>query len=172
MVALLFLIGQGLEPPSLIASLLDTQTNPCKPLYEMADDRALVLWDCVFPEGMLEWVPAAGMHGRDELVDTVWALWHKSRVDEVLAGGLLDVIGAGAGEGKKGKSQVVVNGGHEPVYRGRYVPVLERKRMEDVEVINKRYVDKKGDWAENRNRRVEARKAKARAVEDRGRVVE
>lgn len=156
-------------------------------MYEMADERALVLWECVFPDGMLEWVGAE----REDLVDGVWALWHRARVDEVLTGGLLDVItGAvegGAGEGmpggvgefevsdvaravegrrKGGRSQVIVEGGDKPVYRGRYVPVLERRRMEDVEVINRRYVEKKGDWAENRNRRVEARKARVRVREE------
>ncbi|KAF2791250.1 pseudouridine synthase [Melanomma pulvis-pyrius CBS 109.77] len=48
-VALLFLVGQGLESPSLIASLLDTTANPTRPKYEMASDAPLVLWDCIFP---------------------------------------------------------------------------------------------------------------------------
>lgn len=174
MVAILFLIGQGLEAPSLVSALLDTASNPCKPTYEMADDRALVLWDCVFPANMLRWVYAgsAWKDGRDDLVDAVWSLWHRARIDELLAAGLLDVISRSAPpllslptQQRSPASQPVVVGGSAPVYRGRYVPVLQRPRMEHVEVINRRYVEKKGDWAENRNRRVEARQAKASAKE-------
>ncbi|KAL8671566.1 MAG: hypothetical protein Q9168_003928, partial [Polycauliona sp. 1 TL-2023] len=49
MIAILFLIGQGLEPPSLITSLLNTSTHPEKPTYEMADPFPLVLEECHFP---------------------------------------------------------------------------------------------------------------------------
>lgn len=175
MVAILFLIGQGLESPSLISSLLDTTTNPCKPTYEMADDRALVLWDCVYPVNMLSWEYAgtAWKDGRDDLVDAVWSLWHRARIDELLTAGLLELIAGAAPptlpkQGRNSTSQPVVVGGCAPVYRGRYVPVLARPRMERVEVVNARYVERKGDWAENRNRRVEARKAKASAREAEG----
>ncbi|KAF2110840.1 pseudouridylate synthase 3 [Lophiotrema nucula] len=48
-VAILFLIGQGLESPSLVSELLDISKNPTKPKYEMASDAPLVLWDCIFP---------------------------------------------------------------------------------------------------------------------------
>ena len=48
-ISILFLIGQGLESPSLVTSLLDMSTNPTRPKYEMASDAPLVLWDCIFP---------------------------------------------------------------------------------------------------------------------------
>ncbi|KAK1776726.1 pseudouridine synthase [Copromyces sp. CBS 386.78] len=50
MVAVLFLVGQGLEPPSIVQQLLDVEKNPRKPNYVMADEVPLVLWDCIFPE--------------------------------------------------------------------------------------------------------------------------
>ena len=50
MVAVLFLVGQGLEPPSIIQQLLDVEKNPRKPNYVMADEVPLVLWDCIFPK--------------------------------------------------------------------------------------------------------------------------
>ncbi|USP78780.1 tRNA pseudouridine(38/39) synthase [Curvularia clavata] len=49
LVAILFLIGQGLESPSLVPQLLDISANPTRPKYEMASDAPLVLWDCIFP---------------------------------------------------------------------------------------------------------------------------
>jgi tRNA pseudouridine38/39 synthase len=48
-VAILFLIGQRLESPDLVPQLLDIETNPTRPKYEMASDAPLVLWDCIFP---------------------------------------------------------------------------------------------------------------------------
>ncbi|KAF2025687.1 pseudouridine synthase [Setomelanomma holmii] len=48
-IAILFLIGQRLESPSLIPALLDMDANPTRPKYEMASDAPLVLWDCIFP---------------------------------------------------------------------------------------------------------------------------
>ena len=48
-VAILFVIGQRLEAPSIIPQLLDISANPTRPKYEMASDAPLVLWDCIFP---------------------------------------------------------------------------------------------------------------------------
>lgn len=48
MVAILFLVGQGLEPASVVAELLDAEKNPRRPNYVLADDAPLVLWDCIF----------------------------------------------------------------------------------------------------------------------------
>ncbi|KAK5660929.1 hypothetical protein OQA88_12303 [Cercophora sp. LCS_1] len=50
MVSVLFLVAQGLEPPSIISDLLDITKNPRKPNYNMADEVPLVLWDCIFPQ--------------------------------------------------------------------------------------------------------------------------
>lgn len=53
--AVLFLIGARLEPPSIVDTLLDAQTITRKPVYEMADGLPLVLWDCGYPDGSLSW---------------------------------------------------------------------------------------------------------------------
>lgn len=119
MVAILFRIGQGLESPNLVDALLDIQRTPEKPMYDMAEDAPLVLWDCIFPrqggnphEDALEWVYAGdhlndnnsktnsdqkrigGKHGPADVVDDLWKLWRGRKVDEVLAGRLLDVVAA------------------------------------------------------------------------------
>lgn len=48
MVAVLLLVGQGLEEPSVVAELLDIEKHPRKPLYDLADESGLVLFDCAF----------------------------------------------------------------------------------------------------------------------------
>ena len=190
MVAVLFLIGQGLEPPSIMDDLLDVKKNPCKPHYEMADGAPLVLWDCIFPSltasedhptesrpDALDWVyvgdevagdeaPVAGGRGaRDPkfgicgLVPDLWKVWRKRKMDEVLAGSLLNLAvrqgqALGTDErvvaGKEKGSQKVFLGGDSWKLVGKYVPLMERERMEDVDVINERYRSKgKGGRKDN-----------------------
>lgn len=177
MVAVLFLVGQGLESPSVIDHLLNVSKTHARPQYEMADDAPLVLWDCIFPrEGAdnsradaLQWVyvgdetreavgaKGAGKFGPGGVVDDLWRVWRRGKMDEVLAGSLLDVVvgrgGADSGaeatglEGAVGKtagSQKVFQGGDGPRFVGTYVPVMRKMRMESVEVINARYARRKG----------------------------
>ncbi|XP_052624339.1 uncharacterized protein LOC111875980 isoform X1 [Lactuca sativa] len=51
MVAVLFLIGQGLESPDVVDALLDVKKTPRKPQYKMAPEIPLVLRSCEF-EGL------------------------------------------------------------------------------------------------------------------------
>ncbi|CAI8040965.1 tRNA pseudouridine(38/39) synthase [Geodia barretti] len=53
MVAILFLIGHGLEKPEIIDHMLDIEKCPSKPQYGMASELPLVLYDSVY-EGV-EW---------------------------------------------------------------------------------------------------------------------
>ncbi|KAG8097343.1 hypothetical protein GUJ93_ZPchr0013g34760 [Zizania palustris] len=50
MVAVLFLIGQGLESPCIVDSLLDITKTPRKPQYKMAPELPLILRSCLFDE--------------------------------------------------------------------------------------------------------------------------
>ncbi|EER26569.1 pseudouridylate synthase, putative [Coccidioides posadasii C735 delta SOWgp] len=124
MVGILFLIGQGLEPPSIVSELLDVSKNPRRPTYEIASDAPLVLWDCVFPgpkseeEGRdgLDWVYAGdprtarsgrsdGKFGQGGAVDEVWSVWRQRKIDEVLAASLLDLVVS------QGESSSIARGG-------------------------------------------------------------
>lgn len=182
MVAILFLIGQRLESPDLVDQLLDVHQNPRKPHYEMADDAPLVLWDCVFPakgsesrKDDLDWIYTGDKTSRENgktressahsnskynpggIIDEMWKVWRQRKIDEVLAGTLLDVM---VGQGQQGRThnehlemtsaqggkdirQRVFAGGNEPRFGGSYTPILSRQRMERVEVINARYTKRK-----------------------------
>ena len=173
MAAILFLIGQGLESPSLVSRLLDIKTQPCKPIYDMAADAPLVLWDCIFPQAddpqrkdALDWVYVGEKWGRERdyqsgyerygsrsVLEGLWSVWRRRKIDEVLIGSLLDVAASHVlqscdsqkilSEGVQSKvkmSQRVFDGGDTPKLRGTYVPVLERRKLETVEQINRRYV--------------------------------
>lgn len=198
MVAILFLIGQGLERPSLVDDLLDIEKTPQKPVYDMADAAPLVLEDCKFnPE--LQWIylgdstgngtdsaktglKSDGKYGIGGAVDELWKVWHKHKIDETLAGSLLDLVVRGHKDQspgnyqdhqtrseedsmvlkKKGDSQRVFLGGDAPRHVGEYTPVLRRPRMETVEVVNAKYLKRKGLEPPERN------KAKTASYEEDG----
>ena len=185
MVAILFIIGQGLESPDLIDELLDAQKTPGKPMYEMAEDAPLVLWDCIFPregsnsrEDALDWICVGddtgqengiaatsggkgnGKHGSGGVVDDLWKVWRQRKIDEVLAGSLLDLVAEqgnrdggnaiSASNGNTSKadirsfSQKVFHGGNGPRLVGRYLPILQKPRMHNVEYLNARFAKRKG----------------------------
>ncbi|KAL8914340.1 MAG: hypothetical protein Q9172_007108 [Xanthocarpia lactea] len=179
MVAILFLIGQGLEKPSLVDQLLDIHSNPRKPTYDMAEAAPLVLEECNFPGAGLRWVhlgdyngtepgirkSGAKGDGNDSLVAELWRVWHKHEIEETLAGSLLDVATRGyqgrtendrseeepRNSGRNVDSQKVYQGGDAPRLVGKYIPILERPRMETVDAINAKYLKRKGLQPPERN---------------------
>ena len=48
LVAVLFLVGDGLEDPTVVDALLDVDTRPARPQYTLASEVPLVLRDCTF----------------------------------------------------------------------------------------------------------------------------
>lgn len=167
MVAILFLVGQGLEKPSIVSELLDVKKNPRRPTYEMASDKPLVLWDCIFPreddperQDAMQWLylgdglgAGDAKYGTAGLMDDLWKVWRERKIDEMLAGSLVDVVSKqgdkveklSAGNGKKGsKSQKVFDGGDVPRLQGTYIPVMKKPLMDAVDVINEKYAVRKG----------------------------
>ncbi|KAI4169775.1 MAG: hypothetical protein LQ343_005424 [Gyalolechia ehrenbergii] len=188
MVAILFLIGQGLENPSLVEDLLDIKKTPQKPVYDMADAAPLVLEDCQFGSG-LQWITlddssrtgtsvfrtgdkSDGKHGIGGAVDELWKVWHRHKIDEILASSLLDLTVRGhksnvrcynevsqgnkdegpQDKARKSESQKIFLGGDSSRYGGKYTSVLGRPRMETIDAINAKYLKRKGIGPPERNR--------------------
>ena len=189
MVSVLFLIGQGLEDSSVIDELLDVNKNPGKPLYEMADDHPLVLYNCGYPEstdppydpttdGGLQWITpwddrdatkrkgafssaGDGLYGRGGLYEVLWEDFYRKKMDEILSNQLMDSMAfqpfyRGTDWKRKGdlaEAEARLNGRKQSVrvFDGGpalknvwdYVPVLERGRIEEPEVLNKRWLERK-----------------------------
>jgi len=176
LVAVLFLVGQGLEPPSVVSDLLDVEKTPTRPRYEMATDAPLVLWDCLFWEKgdadrkpIISWVYIGddggrennkrpdldggdGKFGRNGIMEMLWILWRQRKIDEILAGSLMDVV---AHQGRttslsadtsdpRAKSVRVYDGSNTPRAVGTYIPVMKKNRMEHFDVVNARYLERKG----------------------------
>ncbi|KAJ5439622.1 uncharacterized protein N7458_010620 [Penicillium daleae] len=173
MVAILFLVGQGLESPSIVPELLDIIKNPRKPSYEMASDAPLVLWDTIFPDestgsrdDALDWVYAGdprlnksrsakgdSKYGLNGAVESLWTVWRQRKMDEILAGALLDLVVSQGdhsmvtkmdgkqGTGKKqSRGAKIWLGGDDARTGGRYVPVLQKSKTESVDVRNAKWL--------------------------------
>jgi tRNA pseudouridine38/39 synthase len=148
MAAILFLVGQGLEPPTVVDDLLDIESNPGRPMYEMASDSPLVLWDCIFTdsnntrqEDTLDWIYAGdarsipaltiktdGKFGTGGVVDEVWTQWRKNKMEEILSSSLLDLLisqGDGSAMARGGFRDIEVVKNHsQKIFDGRETPRL------------------------------------------------
>ncbi|KAL0229682.1 hypothetical protein PCE1_003250 [Barthelona sp. PCE] len=54
MMSVLFLVGRGMERPSIVEDMLDLTKFPRKPQFVIAPGEPLVLWDCAFEEDMYD----------------------------------------------------------------------------------------------------------------------
>jgi tRNA pseudouridine38/39 synthase len=186
MVAILFLVGQGLESPSVVKKLLDIEKCPSKPMYEMANDQPLVLWDCQFSavhgkldensvsdrphwdrgtgEDELEWVyagesdqpSAESKWDRSGIMESAWKTWRGVKMEEILASQLMDKIAQNGGQlepdlayidAEERASVRIFTGDDTAISKGKYVPLMQRRRMEPYELVNAR-------WASRKSRKV------------------
>lgn len=188
MVAVLFLVGQGYEHPSIVDKLLDVQTTPSRPVYEMASDTPLVLWDCIFPdpekiensdheaghasgyEDGLDWIYAGDLgdqilprrsigtedrkYGSLSIMENLWSAWRRVKLEEVLAGSLMDVFSRQGNRVESRRSRDltsigdeavrVFDGSESPRSVGTYTSIMDRQRLDPPDVINAKYAARKG----------------------------
>ncbi|KAI0137205.1 putative pseudouridine synthase 3 [Xylariales sp. AK1849] len=160
MVAVIFMVGQGLEEPAIIDRLLDYKTQPKRPNYVLANEHPLVLWDCVFPrEGdAMDWVYLGeenplNQHGAYGLVDDAWQFWRERKMDEILSSQLLNVV-VGQADIKQRKdprapqfaplSQRTFEGGNRERLVGKYQPVLKRLMLPTPEETYEKEAKRRG----------------------------
>ncbi|KKY30025.1 putative trna-pseudouridine synthase [Diaporthe ampelina] len=171
MVAVLFLVGQGLEDPGVVAELLDPERHPRRPNYVLADDRPLVLWDCVFgrengdgaADGV-DWVYVGAdnplnLHGSWGVANDLWEHWREKKMDEILSNRLLDWVAQKTGVDRvpepgsealrkamasaRGSTRVY-EGGNGPRFVGAYVPLLKKDKLQSPDDLNDRWAQRKG----------------------------
>ncbi|CAK5271451.1 unnamed protein product [Mycena citricolor] len=176
--AILFLVGSGLEPPSVVSALLNVAPGAegdadaslpvvdTKPEYQMADGLPLVLYACHYPAGALEWRSDAEtttsseglyrqMHtalGRSEMFATLNRVFlAAAAVYHPKPPSTLPIHETGfAVDGKTAMN--VPLGGSEVRWVAKYVPVLERKRGDHFEVVNERWRLGKGARRDERKK--------------------
>lgn len=136
--ALLFLIGSKLEPPSLISQLLDVEHCPTKPDYEMAHEAPLVLWKCDFASRALNWqidesapdrmsalleLPAVHQHVRALHREALMSL-----VPVQPSPSSTSTLAAQLGAGTMMRTS-----------KQKYIPLMKRQRGDHFELVNQRW---------------------------------
>ncbi|KAL0952743.1 hypothetical protein HGRIS_006974 [Hohenbuehelia grisea] len=198
--AILFLVGSGLEEPAVVSALLNvapgleeprgddgTAALPVvesKPEYQMADGLPLMLWDCGYADTDVHWQtdadpdPDAPPHAAEALTKSGFGsnLFHeldailaRSRTHTILDAHFLAAaarhhstppqplplsesgLSAAAVAERYGTLAYALGGG--TVKRtAKYVQLLQRKRLDKVEVANERWRVAKGTRKDERRK--------------------
>lgn len=148
MVAVLFLAGQKLEAPSVVDDLLNIDKYPSKPVYEMANDIPLVLYDCVFPE--MEWLTSAddfcGL--QRQKLSKEYGRFNALLLDYQLKANIAKMVEGVFVKDFENKNQhpdagtVNVGNGRGRNFKS-YVPLSKRELGDTVETVNARHREKK-----------------------------
>lgn len=148
MVAILFLVGQKFEAPTIVDDLLNVEKFPSKPVYEMANDIPLVLYDCIFPE--MEWLTSANdfdgqqrpklvkEHGRFN------ALFLEYQLKANIAG-MVEKVFVGdkiSNDTHSGAGAINIGDGRGRNFKT-YVPISKRELGDTVETVNARHREKR-----------------------------
>lgn len=153
MVAILFLAGQKLELPSIVDELLNIEKYPSKPVFEMANDIPLVLYDCVFPE--MEWLTSSEDFGgsQKQKLTKEHARFNALLLDYQLKANIAKMVEGVFVKEFDGQHQnpdagfVNVGDGRGRNFKS-YVPICKRELGDTVEVVNARHREKKQRKAE------------------------
>lgn len=135
--AVLLLIGQGLEQPSIIGTLLDTKATPQRPAYEIAWGVPLVLHNCEFPP--LDWL-TSGYTSLEPLHN----VWHEMLQKQAIALSMLDSVRPFASSLTPSDLGSRINVGQGIGRRSaRYTPLLNRPLSESPETVNRKWLERK-----------------------------
>ncbi|KAI1456191.1 pseudouridine synthase [Annulohypoxylon moriforme] len=187
MAAVIFLVGQGLEDPSVVDRLLDIEAEPRRPNYVLAEETPLVLWDCIFPrtekpENALNWVyigedGPVNQHGQTGLMNIMWEFWRERKMDELLASQLFNIISSQADITLRKDPKAMVQlpattrtfeGGDKERLVGKYQPLLQKARLPSPAEVFDKEAKRKGyanaaEMNEANMRKIAERRAQAAA---------
>ncbi|EKC99068.1 pseudouridylate synthase [Trichosporon asahii var. asahii CBS 8904] len=172
--AVLFLVGSRLEPPSVVTDLMDVERFPGKLKYKMADPIPLRLHECGFlPEAGLDWrygpydgpwqtmpegpekeaVRHLAEHGQQTLERTLEAQRQQAEIKAwQIAGAQQRLNEILKPESTKPETHTVYPlGGGMAEWVRKYTPMVEREMGDTPDMINQR-------WRENKGARRAARK--------------
>ncbi|CAB4254376.1 similar to Saccharomyces cerevisiae YFL001W DEG1 tRNA:pseudouridine synthase [Maudiozyma barnettii] len=141
MMANLFLVGQGLEDDTLITNMLDIEKTPQKPIYDMANDLPLILYDCEF-DCEIEWLNTNVNDFKSvKYGKAVDALKLKYDLKACLTELLEDSLPSQEFS-MRGKTRINTGDGLGRIV-SRYQKMADRDIMAGVEVVNAKYMRKK-----------------------------
>ncbi|KAJ1543676.1 tRNA pseudouridine synthase 3 [Nowakowskiella sp. JEL0078] len=137
MMAILFLVGQGLENPSVVDDLMDMEKhvdNSGRPTYEIASEIPLILFDCGYPDGLIKWrfedtnFEQQSFMSEYRLVENLSKLWSEYATKACQVNLLLKEYGNQIGTLMENLSIVSSNQDNK-----KYVSLMARKRCASIE---------------------------------------
>ena len=162
-IGILFLVGSHLEAPSVVSELLDVETNPSRPNYQMGNPLPLTLHSCGYPNRQLDW-RISGNDGmtesfsaeeraeeatmRDGIEKQLEEAQQEAEIRAWQIGGGLRTLRKVFGmpetvdNGEKGTAVSYPVGGGEVVGTRKYMRVMERSRGDTPDEVNHRWREK------------------------------
>ena len=160
-IGVLFLIGSGHESTSLVTELLNAETNPSKPTYQMGDPLPLTLYECGYdPAAGLDWrvggydgamaeLPEEDQDKEDEargrLERNLEELRQAAELRAWQVGNAVSRVKQLYGEPvslEAAKLLYPVGGGNAVSIGSRYRPVMTRPRGETPDEVNRKWREK------------------------------
>ncbi|EJD05002.1 tRNA pseudouridine synthase [Fomitiporia mediterranea MF3/22] len=197
--AILLLVGAGLEPPCVMTSLLNAdperpeppflESDPppelvtCKPEYQMADPLPLVLWECAYDDKDVKWQTDSPEKKHSAAANNLYQELHAIHTRSLIHSALdatflkaasafhpapqpspspshLSTLQSHFFENSSKIVNVLLGGGMVRRIAGKnYIPLLRRKRLDHVNVVNER-------WRNGKGRRKAAKQVAVADVED------
>jgi tRNA pseudouridine38/39 synthase len=135
MVAVLFLVGERKEAPTIVSQLLDLQRFPRRPNYEMASEAPLLFYNVEY-DSIPDWEPDA----KAQLA--ICELWGEQQRSLMLRSAMLHTMRASltlpeGGDAAAVRASYGTVGAGEPRTRSQHVPLATRPTHESVEVRTK-----------------------------------
>jgi len=104
--AVLFMIGEGLEDPNVITELLDINKHPCRPAYGMASDLPLNLFSAHYDGIKWECNPVS----TEFCIKSIQKLWTHHSVKATMVRSLLKEIELASGLSAVGQLDIITTG--------------------------------------------------------------
>lgn len=154
MMAILFLIGQRLESPDIVSTLLDIKAVPQRPVYEMASDIPLIFYDCAYSSDIV-WKSFKTEQSTKRLNSHVYDLWYDYEMKYQVASTMSSIISESVhppystapviSRKKKGhggsRVNLIIGNGVGKTFT-KYTPLMEREKLEPPDVINAKWLKK------------------------------
>jgi tRNA pseudouridine38/39 synthase len=117
MMAVLLLVGQGLETPNIVLSLLkDYPEGQGRPNYTMADDFPLVLVECGYDDSLFHW--KTSQQQQEKILQELMQQWRRHATGTCYFEQLIHTIGS------------MPHGWNAPK---KYIPLLQRNKCDSVQ---------------------------------------
>lgn len=146
MIAVLLTVAQKHEEPTIVQALLNIEQFPSRPVYKMAHDIPLVLYDCGFDENLVKWTKGPQRtFNVNKVVDGLWNDYKvKSLVVDFMKSFTEDI------ESEKNLSKIYVNlGDGIGQTMNSYIKYAKRSRLETAAEINAKWKGRRGNAGTN-----------------------